>query len=760
MTNVKLMALFGGCGLYWLIVGVGAAKAEPPEESTAAATAPAAESPKVIVGEIVVTANKREERLQAVPATIQATTGSELRARQITTNDQLMNLVPDLRVGSSDGALGQDISIRGIGPANNFNFNVEAPVGLYMDEIYQPLPAAPGTQLFDLARIEVLKGPQGTLYGRNTTGGAINYVSQKPTLHAGEDNGSVEVGYGNYSRFEIQGATDLTFIDDVFGARVAFFHNNRDGYTENVGSAGPNTFGSSNTTAGRIIVLYRPNGHFDATLGVYENDFSGSIDAPIAFSTRSDGTILGQYSRAGLSNYQDALNFVRGNKAETTNVGLTMNDRIGDVKLTSITSFGHVSAAINNDCDASPLLGCQFAGELSDTQASQDLRAEYSTSSFHVTGGVSYGWDKQPEDTAVSFGDGTAYLTNLRNTFTQFRTTYGMYIDGAYSFTDALQLELGLRDTQDQTTMSKVRSDLLDMPLGSPIAPLIPLQGNVSRSSNGVSGRAIVSYKFTPDIMAYASYSRGYRSGAFNGTQFFAASELNYVGPETTDQEEVGVKATLARRFTVDLSLFNINITNQQVQSTVNIPACDTCNPPTPPAKSQGLAGLNGYSRGMDLAIEAQLLDNLKGSLSVTLLDTKYASGATQNISGVSVAGKRFPFSPDAALRAGLDWTAWREGDQKVTLGTNVSYTGRYFFDPTNGALDRPGGVLRDGQGPYVTADARIAYEVGRVRVSVWANNIFDNHYIVYAADVSSFDQDQAHFGEPRTFGGSIAMKF
>jgi outer membrane receptor protein involved in Fe transport len=373
------------------------------------------------------------------------------------------------------------------------------------------------------------------------------------------------------------------------------------------------------------------------------------------------------------------------------------------------------------------------------------LRAEYTGSKIKLTGGVSYGWDKYIERTNVGFGPGNAYTTALQNQYYQYRETYGAYLDGTLSITDQLDVSLGLRDTQDSTTMSNVHTDLTDGIFGAPILALIPPLPDVTRRSNGLTGRAIVSYKIVPSVMTYASYSRGYRAGAFNGLQFFSPDELNYVEPETTNQEEIGVKATLAHRVTVDLSLFNIDVKNQQVQSEVNIPACGTCNPPTPPISYPALAGLRGYSRGIDLNIGAKLAESLTASVSVTLLDTAYASGAGQDISGVSVVGKHFPFAPDVGVRANLEWTAWESGDRKITLGGDVNYTGRYWFEPLNGANEIESGfILRQGQNPYTTVDGRLAYIAGRYRISVWANNIFNQYFVAGATNAeSSFGEAQ-----------------
>jgi outer membrane receptor protein involved in Fe transport len=727
------------------------------------------------VTEIVVTAQKREEKLQNVAASIIAARGQELQNRQITTNDQLMLIVPDLRVGSSVGALAQDITIRGIGPANNYNNNVEQPVGLYMDEIYQTFGAAPGTQLFDLQRIEVLKGPQGTLYGRNTTGGAINYISQKPALDLSEYNGSLEAGYGNYNRFEIQGASDLTLIDHVLGIRLAIYHESRDGYVGNVGPSGPSTFGSENMTNGRILVKYVPSEHFNALLGVYLNSFSGSTTGSIGYGIFPNDSMVpdpnnpgqGLYSRAGLSPYQAALSWYPGNTSSSSDFGLTMNWIYGDLKLTSISSFEHSNAFASDDCDSTPIDFCDSAYWLKSSQVNQDVRAEYTSGKLRMTAGATYGWDEFYQVFTAGFG-GAEFLSN---SYKQTRTSYGAFVDGDYAVTNQLHITLGVRDTEDQTSIANVRTLLLDSFYGSPIGMTIPTLGayvpddylpTETKNNNGVTGRAIVSYKITPDVMTYVSYSHGYRSGAFNGLQFLSPAELNFVGPEEDNDVELGLKATLARRLTLDVTAYNIDITNQQVQSEVNIVACPTCTPPVQAASYPSLAGLNGFSRGIDLDMNAAITNSLTGSVSLTLSDTRYASGPGQSISGTSVAGKHFAFAPDISLRAGLDWVAWRDGNRKITLSGDVGYTGRYWFDPTNGANEIGlGYILRQGQDPYATVDTRLAYQIGKVRLALWANNIFNQYYIASATNAeASYGSAQTLSGEPRTYGVTLGAKF
>ncbi|WP_176598629.1 MULTISPECIES: TonB-dependent receptor [Sphingobium] len=713
---------------------------------------------RAAIADIVVTAQKREQRLSDVPAAILATAGDELAQRNITTKDQLMALVPDLRVTSVTGGLGQNLSIRGIGPANNYNLNVLVPVGLYQDEIYQTFTTYPGSQMFDLSRVEVLKGPQGTLYGRNTTGGAINFISNQPGLQGGQYHGNISVGYGNYDRLELRGASDLTLIDDVLGIRVAFLQTQRNGYVKNVGATGPDTFGSDNTTAGRFLLAYKPTSNFKATLGLYYTDFKGSIPAAIPVGV-APGDDVGYYSRAGLSKYEAELDFFAPHSARNYYGGLTLNWDMGDVSLTSISSYGKAKGRVSNDCDSTPVQICRSDIFPRTDQASQDLRIFYDAGPLQLTTGVNYGWDKFKQIFNVGFG-----TTYLRNSYTQIRDTYGIFADVTYALSDALELTGGLRYTKDSIQFKDAQTELVTGSVSGPPTGFftMPLQPTAKRKTDGVTGRFIVTYEFLPDVRFYASYSKGYRGGAFNGVQLLSPIELNFVGPEKTQNIEAGIKGSPNPMIQFAFDVFYMKLKNQQVQSLINIPACPTCNPPTSAAAYAALAGLKGRNYGAELDLSIRPSDRLKLSLQGTYLNTRYASGIDQQVSNFNVGGNRFPFAPKLSIRSGIDIVALDDSDSKLTLTANASYTSRYWFDPANGKNSFPGFFAsRDGQKQYTTVDARILYEIGDFEISLWANNIFDKFYLIGGANTqASFGSDQVSLGAPRTFGGSIGMKF
>lgn len=209
--------------------------------------------------DIVVTATKRFENLQDVPVAVSAVSSAMLQAKGVFETSDLNASMPNLQVSSPYGQQQPNFSLRGVGVGTEFNANAASPVGVYVDEVYQAFRSSHGQQLYDLEQIEVVRGPQGTLYGRNTTGGAINFITRKPKLSG--TNGYVTAGYGNYNRLNGEAGFELTPIEDKLGLRVAGTYVNADPYVKNRLAAGPNTWGAFglsglNRSSGR-----QPGGH-------------------------------------------------------------------------------------------------------------------------------------------------------------------------------------------------------------------------------------------------------------------------------------------------------------------------------------------------------------------------------------------------------------------------------------------------------------------------------------------------------------------
>ncbi|MEZ5689638.1 MAG: TonB-dependent receptor plug domain-containing protein [Caenibius sp.] len=171
------------------------------------------------LAEIIVTATKRSENLQNVPVAVSAISSDMLQSKGVFETSDLNASMPNLQVSSPYGQQQPNFSLRGVGVGTEYNANAASPVGVYVDEVYQAFRASHGQQLYDLEQVEVVRGPQGTLYGRNTTGGAINFITRKPKLDG--TNGYLTLGYGNYDRYNAEGAVEFTPVTDKVGIRIA-----------------------------------------------------------------------------------------------------------------------------------------------------------------------------------------------------------------------------------------------------------------------------------------------------------------------------------------------------------------------------------------------------------------------------------------------------------------------------------------------------------------------------------------------------------
>jgi len=219
------------------------------------------------VDEIVVTAQRRAQSLSEVPLAITALDGDSLSKQGITNSAELASAVPNLQISSPYGNTQPNFSLRGVSVANEYNSNQASPIGVYIDDVYIAARTSQGMGLFDLDRVEVLRGPQGTLFGRNTTGGAINFITRSPTLTG--ENGYVEAGYGNFNTYTAQGAFEETLIDGQLGFRIAANYVKGNGQIENVfpGGSDPNSQDSRQVRVSLRFKAWRwAVGHQDSCL--------------------------------------------------------------------------------------------------------------------------------------------------------------------------------------------------------------------------------------------------------------------------------------------------------------------------------------------------------------------------------------------------------------------------------------------------------------------------------------------------------------
>ena len=351
--------------------------------------------------EIVVTAQKRSENLQDVPLAVSAISGDSLKSRGITDTSSLMGALPSLQVTTPYGKTQPNFSLRGVSVANEFSASTASPVGVYVDEVYQSFRASHGQQLYDLDRVEVLRGPQGTLYGRNTTGGAISFFTKHPSLSGSE--GYLTLGYANYDTRSVEGAAEATLVPDVLGVRVAGTLSKGDGWLENPAQGGRDV-GTTNNRALRFSARWAPTDALDITAKLFV-----ARDNPLAANAYAEGQLGGGRDALGYSRHDPAQNGGRAlhedevaaesgghyyshAKGGSLSIKYELNDRLS---FTSIT--GYDKGIYRNsplDCDGSPNDLCSIRYDSRSDNFNQDLRLNFDGERLRAVGGVYYGIDK------------------------------------------------------------------------------------------------------------------------------------------------------------------------------------------------------------------------------------------------------------------------------------------------------------------------------------------------------------------------------
>ncbi len=832
--------------------------------------------------DIVVTATKRSENLQNVPVAVSAISSAALQNQGVFETSDLNHSMPNLQVSSPYGQQQPNFSLRGVGVGTEFNANAASPVGVYVDEVYQSFRSSHGQQLYDLEQIEVVRGPQGTLYGRNTTGGAINFITRKPELKG--NNGNLTVGYGRFNRFNAEGAVEFTPVEDKMGIRLAGTYISSDPYIKNLLPAGLNKSAPTLPTAAaygnqstgiqpgitknwgiRGTVRFKPTETVDLTLKGYAGKATGGQEVPLATgqSTTSDtinylspnfllGGLFGALSQAGLlpTSYSASGRGLNDRQVEADSVGNAVSRAEGVVlnasielsdslKLVSITGYdsGLYSQLPNTDCDGTPVRLCSIGYRSAFHAFNQDVRLDFSSDAFKLIVGGYFGKDSVTADNRPDFfnvlsdvrsalGLPTSYFnpggnfngtllsatsipTGIRATqhFKQDRTSYAVYGEGSYPLTDTVTATAGLRYTRDKNAFSEGMATFYDdagtarlitvsnFQQGGAAAPYflqavrneagtvlvpsfsslgIPLPGGLERSgkSGRISGRFILDWKPTEESKIYASYSRGYRAGTFNGLAYGSANQVYFVPPETVNAYEIGFKSRFAEnRVQINGAFFYYDYKGQQGQV---VDSSATAN----------LVALDGSLKGFEAELLFKATDALTLSASLGILDSKYKHGTcpaanilafppqvgnclASGTGNVDVGGNPFPYAAKSSINLGFDWDAYRSDDSKLTLHGDGSYTGQFYYDSFKDYSGTPGlkrlstGQFSQGEGKYWVLNARATFSHGNYALSAWVKNLTDKTYYPFGIALENlFGNGYRVRAQPRMFGAEASVKF
>lgn len=733
------------------------------------------------VGEIIVTAQRREQNLQEVPIAISAVGEKFLERRNITSLEQMGSIAPNVKIerGSGSSTVSQ-VVIRGATTLNP-SMSWEPAVGMYMDGVYLGKAQGGFFDVADIERVEVLRGPQGTLYGRNTLAGAVNIITKKPT---GELGGKAQVSVGNFDYHQARGSLDLPAFGD-FAVKLSGQITKRDGFYDVVaGGSKADELDSVNSKSGLVQVQYNPGNGFVAD---YAFDYSkvnqkpswnqpyryypGGIFDPTSPMYAFGGAFF-PYDKFTSDEYQrDAA--IDADSFERTRVyghNLTLRYDAGDIgELKSITAYRNVKVNDLLDLDGSPLPLAQSGRDSDYDFFSQEFQIAGSQGRFDYVVGLFYSADDASTIGPQSFFGG---MSTFDSRFSGKTKSYAAFTQVDFHATDALTLTAGLRYTHEKKTFSRYYVDFavpgnsfafnIDKTPGTYNPALIPANQNFEGPGakyNNVSPTFVASYKFSEEVNGYAKYSKGFKSGGFNGENVDIAELFNPYKPEKLDSYEVGLKTRL---FDNRLSLNIAGFWNESKDMQLSIFTAEGA------ASSYVLNAGKARVRGIEIEANGQIFDGLNFIGSFAYLDAKYKEYMEGGINEADNRG--FVMAPKYQANASLDWRAAEFGNgSQLNLIGDVNYIAKQFNYPY--ALR---GTTQAGQNAYDTRiPGRTLVDLRAVlsnipggnanwTVSAYVKNVFDvnkpRSFMDFGAGFGGLTV--ANYIDPRTYGLTIGVNF
>lgn len=749
---------------------------EASEVETAVQTEPepAAEPDVVTSGvslsDVVVTAQKREEKVQDVPASITVASGQQLIQQNVTTANDVERLTPNLSGQQSSGRQSRARwFLRGVG-TNDPSLNLESPLGVYQDEVFIAYSLAHTFPLFDLERVEILKGPQGTLWGKNTTGGAIHFISKKPAF---DYSGYTKGTFGTYGLVGAEGGFGGPVIGTRLAARGSFFYEKLDGWATNLrdGSKAP----SYTDFAARLQLVANITDDLEVLLTGRYRTLWGGTNASYPVGVLPGGTIQQNpnnpdtYTPAYGENPKIKDDFYGGASnglLETTAASAAVNWHIGDYTVTSITAIDYTKD-LGNGFNYQPVASFNKTGSNSNLQSrqiSEELRLTSPREDrFNWIAGFQYfNWNLFSDSRSATFGPSPNARAFAQNIFRQNNISYAGFGSGKFNFTDDLGLTIGARYTYDHKYVAEQRL----AGVGAGLQFLDP--GNWSLVDRLATAEPLANYQLTPDkgwgqftyditpeyrvtedVLTYVRFARGFRAGVFNPVILPPNAERGAViptaEPEVLHDLEFGAKTSwLQDRLLVNVSLFHYWI--DHVQLNVQQP-----NPNGLP-NAQGSTvqdAASGIARGAELEIEALPLRELRLRGGLGLVDSEYLDFITyQGAERIDASGNVFYRVPKVSATIGGSYTVPIVGDSAIGIGTDWIVRSKIFHNAV--VQDDP--VQQTPAYAIGNVDVRYILEGGRFTIQAYVKNVTDVSYAVFNA-VPSAGAQTHNLGAPRTAG-------
>lgn len=748
-------SILAGLALSTSIIGSAFAQTTPPVPNGPG------EPESSLLDEVIVTARLRNESLQDIPLSIVAFNETAIERQRIDTLDRLSFVVPSLSASDPFGRNNPSVSMRGIGLAG---IGDELPVGIFIDGAYVSGRSSANMLLTDLERIEVARGPQSALYGRNTFAGAINFITRKPS---DTFEGFGEVTVGDKDRYEARAGVSGPLIEGLLAGHLGVIRRDWGGFFENQNPAGPD-LNRQKTTALNAALRLTPAAAFEANLRLNYSDDKDStaaaflVPANVAL-TLSNGGSLGFFRGDAPENPPagvvccSASDGVQGFTRETFRAALTLTYDVNDmVKLTSISSYTTEDQLYDQDVDYLADKLFTFGNLINRRDASQEVRISYTGERITALAGVfvyNFRNKFQNRSYAQFFLPPAARSQNpVRNNgpFLSITETDAVALFGSlgYEVQPGLNATLDLRWSEETKTFDYFRGAAF---VADP---------RRKATWDSWTPRFILDWKPTDDSLWYVSAAKGFKTGGFNDQVNIFDAERAYA-PESNWTYEIGTKQALFdKHLLANLTLFYVDWTNQQVVSASS----------RGPANNTYIANAaQSHSQGFEFDVTARPTNRIDLTAAISLSDAKFDSYVDPALAGIDRAtgqvatlpGLRLVQRPNGVFGADVSgnrlprsskWQAALSGqythpleDADLYVRADLTFRSTQFSEPSNFA----------GTGDQTKVNLLIGYETDTFSIAGFVDNLFDERtppVIIRFSDFNSF------FAQP--FPGSLKRAF
>jgi len=711
----------------------------------------AQEQPGFVLEEIVVTAQKRDQSLQDVPISVQAFSSETMREIGANVMSDLQHIAPSFQMGGLGNGSQQLMGVRGVVDYGR-NVGIDSRMGVYIDGVFQGRSYSADQPLLGLQTVEILRGPQGTLFGKNTVSGAINLVTKQP---GEETEGEFQAEYGNEGYARGSGYLSGQLADRLYASGSVSYDEN-DGFYRNT-TLDKDT-GDYDRTAWRAKLRWLPTDTLEITLAGDGSDYDSN---DVVATLRSEPA------------FKTSQGYESNDKVEFWGSSLTVNYDIDEYTLTSISAYRDSSYDTYHDDDLTPL-DIQLSYRNEDTeQFSQELRlVSPKTDRYDWVAGLYYFDSDLDSDNNACFGVdlynvlipplarfadalvGCGYAP-AKVTLEQ----YAAYLHGNYRFNDQWELTAGVRYTNEDKDVrwaqfnevaDPATAAFLERATGLPLTQAPgALFGAINydelkdnRSEDDLSPTIGINYFATEDVMIYAKYSRGFKSGGYNAEFMLNGLDFFEYEDESVDSYELGIKSTLLdSKLRINATLFRSEFDDYQVFQFLT--------------SSQGATSLQltnaaeATTQGFELETTLVPTDRLRLTLNTTYVDASYDEFANPDPSEPDFDNNDMPYAPEWKVFAGVQYIQPLGDMGNLAFNVDYSYMDDQYSDPSNSAVD--------AIDSYDIWNARIAWTPlsGQWEVAVWGKNLSDEEYNAVNND-NFLGSPRTVWGDPQLYGISV----